>query len=453
MSWKEVSTGNYTRELDNAKLLLKTVAAPFESLNREHWAINFVTTIRFDIQNTEEIITALRSAWVNLRYHHPHIATLLEAKSFTYQVPDENLLQDWLSESFFVHKDESVDEYLLSAPLMRYASLHYFPGDSELVMRIHHWLVDGTGAQHIVNRFFKLLADGHESPTFGEEWKRLPPSLREASDPSPEPSPERQEAAKKLFTQFASKMPSIGLPVKPRQDSPGGTLCSTREYPPTVLDTLLTACRKEGLSLTAALTAAIVVATQETPQESSLAKNYTTFACFDYRPYLGPPYNNVAAWPMGVYMLGLPASLPEGEFLLQAKELQKMYKQPLSRDKVNLHEYYDEYSGMMAAAMSQPLVPGMPLPTTPSLSSFGVMDRRLQARYHGKHQIEIERTALRTDVMMPTIARYQWSWKGKFMISACYNDGYYEKAFVEEFMGRVETILIRELGCDPISRG
>jgi hypothetical protein len=186
------------------------------------------------------------------------------------------------------------------------------------------------------------------------------------------------------------------------------------------------------------------------PQESS-AKNYTTIACFDYRRYLQPPYNDVEAWPMGVYMLGLPASLPRGEFSLQAKELQKVYKQPLGSDEVRTMEYYDEYSSMITAALSQPPPPGMPLPTTPYLSSLGSIDRRVQARYGGKFPVQIEWTAIRTDVMTPSIAMYQWSWQKRFTISACYNEAYYKKTFVNEFMRRVENILFRGLGCPSVS--
>jgi len=46
--------------------------------------------------------------------------------------------------------------------------------------------------------------------------------------------------------------------------------------------------------------------------------------------------------------------------------------------------------------------------------------------------------AFRMDVMMLPIAIYQWSWKGNFLISACYNEAYYTKAFADIFGARVE---------------
>ena len=48
-------------------------------------------------------------------------------------------------------------------------------------MRTHHWLVDGIGALHIANRLFELLASEDEAPGFGNEWKALPPRLKEAN--------------------------------------------------------------------------------------------------------------------------------------------------------------------------------------------------------------------------------------------------------------------------------
>ena len=248
-------------------------------------------------------------------------------------------------------------------------------------------------------------------------------------------------------------MPSIGLPTEISEaTTPGGTLCSTLSYPPPVLETLLSACRERGLGVTAAVHAAIIVATQEIQMsQGSLAKNYTSFACFNYHSYLPPPYNDVKAWPMGVYMLGPPTSLlTPGEFSVLARELQKVYKQALGIVQL---EHYDEYSGMMAAALSQPPPPGIPLSTTPSLSGLGAMDRRIQARYKGKIGVEIERTALRTDVMAPPIAMYQWSWRGRFMVNACYNEVCYRRVFVDGFMKRVETIMFQGLGCEAILRG
>jgi hypothetical protein len=128
MPWKEISKGKYTRPLDNLELLLKEVSARFTELNREHRAINFIAHFHLSFSEHEEIVAALRSAWIALRYHHPHIATVLEDISFRYDVPDAQGLETWLKESFIIHKgSETLDKYLAPAPLMLYASLHYFP--------------------------------------------------------------------------------------------------------------------------------------------------------------------------------------------------------------------------------------------------------------------------------------------------------------------------------------
>jgi hypothetical protein len=219
MPWKEATLGRYIRQLDNAEQLLKTIATPFQELNHEHWAINFVASVQLDTKGMGETISALKPAWIALHYHHPHIAAvLLEDSSITYQVPDEEHLRSWFSESFFVHKDQNVEEYLFAASWMQYSSLHYFPDSSELVMRTHHWLVDGIGALHIANRFFELLASGNDSPTFGNEWTNLPLSLQEANGFSSEISPAGQEEATKMFMDFARNMPSIGFTTKISRD-------------------------------------------------------------------------------------------------------------------------------------------------------------------------------------------------------------------------------------------
>lgn len=446
MPWKELSTNKYTRPLDNAELLLKTVAAPFQALDREYWAINVVARVQLDIESLEKTIAALQSAWVSLRYHHPHIAAILDEATLVYQVPDKKALAAWLSESFFVHPNKKTDDFLHSAPWFEYSSLHYFPDSSEIVMRSHHWLVDGIGALHIMNRFFELLSAGDILLSFGDEWKNLQPGLQEGVGISPDSSPENIAEATNMLMQFAGNMPSIGLPIENSHETPGRTFESRLEYPPAILENLLTACRKESWSITSALHAAIVVATQEMATASPTAKNFTTVACFDYRPYMPDPYNSVRMWPMGVYMLGLPTSLSAADFSTQANALQKFYKQPLARNQFPPLEYYDQYTGLMAAALSQLPTTGMPENTTPYLSAIGSIDRRVQEVYEGKKRVVVECVALRTDILIPPIAMYQWSWQGRFVITACYNEVFYKKEFMDKFLGRVESILFQGLG-------
>jgi hypothetical protein len=312
------------------------------------------------------------------------------------------------------------------------------------VIRIHHWLVDGIGTFHIANRFFELFSTGEAVPAFGNEWKSLPPSLRETVN---DESPTAEEEATNMFMNFAANLPSIGLQIPPQsshQTIPRLALSSRLEFTPERFTAILRACKEYNLSLTPAIHASIVVVTQQMQPPPTTGKNFTTFTMFNYRPYMPVPYNEVSSWPMGNYMLGLPTSLPAADFLTQATALQKVYKQP----EFPPLDRYDQYVAKMAMALSAPPLQGVPMDSTPSLSGLGNADGRLQSLYEGAKgpQVRVEDVELRTSVLTPSIAMYQWSWEGKLMISACYNEAFYEPEFVKFFLSRVEDVLLKGLG-------
>ncbi|KAN0116874.1 hypothetical protein V8E51_002851 [Hyaloscypha variabilis] len=49
------------------------------------------------------------------------------------------------------------------------------------------------------------------------------------------------------------------------------------------------------------------------------------------------------------------------------------------------------------------------------------------------------------DLMGPGFMVYQWSWNGIFFISASYNEGFYDKEYVDRFLATVKGNLFKGL--------
>ncbi|KAL9110640.1 MAG: hypothetical protein Q9227_004817 [Pyrenula ochraceoflavens] len=448
MPWNEVAPGRFQRSLDNLERFLCSMTDIFSDSGREHWAVNIVGRLRFEEISETQLLTALRQAWISTRYHYPLIAATVDGEKHVYQSPSPEQLESWLAESLVIHNDETTEEFLPSAKLTTYSSLHFFPTSSEILMRTHHWQIDGIGALHLLDCFLKLFSAAVSLPEFGEESQRLPPSHSEAVPLPSGLSSQSHDAAQRLLAVNPANVPSIGLETS--SNVPGGTQRSKLTFTPSSLNQLVAACRDSGLSVTSVVHAAVVLATQEMAAISTRNRDFASLAFFNHRPYLHAPYSDSKQWPMGCWMVALPFSLMQNDFLTQARALQKIYKQPLDLDDCPVLQYYDRYVGMAADALLQPLPNDTPTPllTQPQLSSLGVVDGRVQHTYKGKQTITVEEIEPFLDIMSASFLVFQWSWRGKFMINVCYNENYYEKAYVDRFLTKLKVILAKGMKID-----
>ncbi|KAI4866681.1 hypothetical protein F4820DRAFT_239387 [Hypoxylon rubiginosum] len=445
MPWEKVGLRRYERPLDNSENLLKRVADLFTGYNREHWALNVVARLRFGELKDDQLISALRTAWIQTRYRHPFIAATLDGDNHVYVVPDQREVDAWVSESFVVHEDETVQDFMRTAKLAEYSSFHFFPSSFQILMRTHHWQIDGMGAIHLLDRFLDIFSAAEPLPTFGDEWRRLPPAHAEAAPLPTELSEGSQDAARRMAeaSPFSGR-PSIGLEMTPRE--PGGTRFSTLIFDSSTLEAVVKSCREAGFSVASAIHAAMIVATQEMTAESNPATNFVSVAFYDHRAYLQSPYNDTQAWPMGCWMVGLPFSFPHADFVTHAKALQKIYKLPLDLDRCDVLKYYDIYVGKLIEALGQPLPLDALPPTQPQLSSLGVIDGKVQHSYSGNQPVSVDHVEPYLDQMTTSTLVFQWSWRRRSFINVCFNENYYESAYVEKYLARVKVHLLTGLG-------
>ncbi|KAE9374939.1 hypothetical protein N431DRAFT_557134 [Stipitochalara longipes BDJ] len=449
MPWKEVAPGLYERPLDGIENTCRLMRDLFVPLSGGHnWEMNFVSKLRFAAGLSEaDIITGLRSAWIQTRYQHPLIAGLLRGSNHVYEIPkDQAAVDKWLKESFVVHRETTVRDWFRSVGILSYSTVHFFPASSQLVLRLHHWQADGMGALYLLDRYLSYFSSGdHTWPRFGDEAPRLAPAQDEAGPLPPSSEPHVREAAQKLFNEHPALRPSVGLEIKPCP--PAGCASERLSVPSPALDGLLAASKKAGYSLTSAVHAAVIAATYTMAWNETAGRDFTSMNFFNYRPYVQRPYADTKTWATGCWMTATPFTLPPGDFDTYAKSLQLLYHQPLSINEWVHAKHYGTYTAIFADLLSTPLPEGVvpPPQTCPQLSSLGRIDDKVQHEYKGKRGLSVEDVELDMNIMAPGFMVYQWSWKGTFFLSASYNEGFYDREYVQLFLANVKANLFKGL--------
>jgi hypothetical protein len=302
------------------------------------------------------------------------------------------------------------------------------------------------GALHLLDRYLTYFSLGDDTPPrFGDDAPRLAPAQDEAGPLPPSSESHVREAAQKLFNKHPALRPSVGLETKP--GPPAGCASERLAISPPALDDLLAASRKAGYSLTATVHAAVIAATYDMAAKETAGRDFTSMNFFNYRPYVQPPYTDTKTWATGCWMTATPFTLPHGDFDTYAKALQQLYHQPLSINEWIHAKHYGTYTAIFADLLSTPLPEGVvpPPQTCPQLSSLGRVDDRMQHKYKGNRGVSVEDVELDMNIMAPGFMVYQWSWKGILYLSASYNEGFYDKEYVDQFLAKVKGHLFKEL--------
>ena len=167
---------------------------------------------------------------------------------------------------------------------------------------------------------------------------------------------------------------------------------------------------------------------------------------------------------VGLYFSGLPVCVeqvvtqddgagPAG-FDVIARSLDATY----SRDLVNFWKSPDGQAvGLLDLAQpylerttqlfGAPVPEGLPPVQTPDLSSLGKVDSFLQTEYGATNEgkVEVVDFWIGTEMLNRSVQFHTWSWKGEFVLGACFNQSFYEKDFVSGVLDKVVQELQAEL--------
>lgn len=446
MSWKEKFPGHFERPLNSIEHSLKNIGKRDGTFNREQWAVRAYAKFRH-ASSAADTKSALKYAWRTLRYLQPQIAAYLQGDCMVYKAPQTADLESWMEETFLVETVLDIDELLASPRPSSLPTLYYLPKSSEVLFCSSLWRIDAIGATSLLNLLFKYVAEPFQMP-FGNESKNLLPGRDEAAQLPHCVSQEEENAATSLLMEYATNLPSLGLPVE-LVNEVAGDFCRVQiSLSPATTSSVVSACKAKDFTLTTAAHAALVVALQEISSCASSGERYTSWGTFNYRPYVDPDDTNPAINPVTVMLRGLPISFATSNFHENASVLKPFYAQLQNPfNNAALLTILTPYTKKQAAMINQPLPPGVPQPTEPLMVSVGILDRYLPG-IHGHGAVEIIDFWLGTVVLTRQPIFYVWTWQGKMTLSMCYNEKFYTRRFMRSFIGKVVRILRDELAVE-----
>ena len=445
-SWKETATGRFERPFDSIEMFFVALARGTAPINREHYSLNITAQFRTRC-SFEDALRRLKNAWMTMRYDHPEIASRAEGDIKVYEVADALALDRWLQETFVVAADGAkVEDLVASVRPQSLATIHFLPRSWEILIHSSHWRMDGIGGIQFLNNFFRAVARP-ASVKFGDEGRNLTPCRDEAASFTTagigHDESQIDRAATDLLAVLTDNMPSIGLQIDSQAAMPLGTRRLEHRFDTETTSKILSACKAMGFTVTVAVHSAMILATQQLASKETSANKYASWGLFNLRHGLPHPFNDTAVHPTSVNVMGLPLVVSPSTFAQNVVQLRNIYNQSLPTSASStLTPIMIPYSKKIVEMTEQPPRPDIPPLSEPVLSSLGIMDPYLDA-VHG--DVEINDFSLGGEIVTQQIFCHLWTWRGEMVVSACYNEAFYEPRFVQGFLAKLGDILLAEL--------
>ncbi len=440
MAWIEKQHGCFERPFDSMERFHKAYGAVGHRFDREHFSLSAAVQFCFDtaLGDTAE---ALRQTWKTMRFRYPQIAAFAQADTYVYEVPDAAALESWLACTFTVEPSTTTASALQATfKPQKLASLHYLPHSSEILFHTAHWRIDGVGMLQFFDSFFEALA--HPAMVeFGSEHKNLTQALDEAAKVPKQITPEVEQVSTARLMEFLTNLPSIGLPTLPER-TPGATHRLATELDHQTTSAIIARCKAQCISVTAAIHAAVVCATQKLADPARPGTKYTTFTFFDLRKYL-PPESLGGDFALSVYHVGLPATFHPSNFSSNAKELKRIYARPFSTPDENIFTFLPCYVDLVTRMVSQPPPPNTLPATEGNFSSLGLIDKYMKAKYD---KVQIKDFWLGVEMLTPIPMVHAWTRQGKMKFNLSYNDSFFSQDLAQSFLDKVVATLLEGLG-------
>ena len=450
-SWKEIEPGRFERPFDSIEMFFVALARGTAPINREHYSLNIAAKFQAPF-SLEDAVRRFKKAWITMRYNHPEIASRLQGDTKLYEVPNALDLDVWLQETFVVAADTAtVEDLVASFQPQSLATVYFLPHSWEILIHSSHWRMDGIGGIKFLNNFFAAVAKPRPVE-FGDEGRNLTPCRDEAASfiTAGIRCDEGQidQAATDLLATLTDNMPSLGLPTDSKAVMPQGTRRLEHRLNTITTARVVSACRAMNVTVTVSVHSAMIQATQQLASAETVGRKYASWGLFSLRPGLPYPFNDTAAHATSANVMGLPLVISPSTFGENIVQLRDFYKQPLpTSTKSTLAPIMIPYSNKIVELVSQPPHPDAPPLSEPVLSSLGVMDPYLDG-VHG--DIEITDFFLGGEIDTRQVMCHLWTWRGEMVLSACYNEAFYEPQSVRGYLTKTYAILLTELGLGSV---
>jgi NRPS condensation-like uncharacterized protein len=427
---------------DYEQVYLKMSGA-FSHIDKEHWGIHCVCSIKHDASAGTDTHTAIEDAWMHLMVEYPGLGMVPVGLGKRYPRLDEASITSWAQKTFFTTSHLSADDVVAAAGIRDLPSLHYLPASSELVLLIQHWRTDGLGACMLLDRLFEIMVKASTSPGVMEQLEqRMPsPSLESAAGASESDDADLKAYAREYIDNFHKKAVNAGgLPFRGDAHTPPSrpTHCNV-EFSTDVTEAIMSACKHHQISVSAAIHAALARTVFSHLAEPDCQVGYTTIMAVNMRPHLPSPYNS-RKHACQTYVVSITPTVDYNRSFLDAARCLTLDYRSWWTEKFmrSLSWIYKYHLAKLSAPRPVTTVPAKP-PSGVTLSSLGVVEKHLRGDYGPN--LRVEKFRFGVSMMTRQMVLYAWTFKGQLSLSLSYNEAYYSEVMVREVITRVASNL------------
>ena len=465
MSWTQQAEAPnvFSRPFGPNETFIKAVGDTGQSVGLDHWAVNCTAMITPGGIPHQHLTSLMRDAWVHMRFLHPSLAAYPDSSgaNLVYNVPSsEEDLQEWTLQTFTVvsHMD-CADDVIANIGPSALAKLYFVPRTNEIVLHSAHWRTDGIGGFLLMGQFIDLIVnlasdrqsstrtiqDAFQSLAWGQEVKRLTPSVEEAIQAPHPPNELQEQIASELTGSFAHKIGAIGIPYEGDATTrPSGTRSVKLTLDPQTTATIVEAVKARGLTVTAAIHASVASANHQLAVPENKDRHYTSTIRLTLRSYL-PEKFFTPSMGSGLYTTGWMMKVdPSSPWQSLAQEYQKEYRKGYPEDYLLAHK---DYATRLCEFMKSPPPSNAKPPSDVDISSLGVVDT-LVARTYGTAECGLDVMSL--DIGINHVTRqgilFVFTFRGQLNLSLAYNEVYHGREQMLRFVDLVKEDLFKHLG-------
>ncbi|KAH3951847.1 hypothetical protein HBH64_108900 [Parastagonospora nodorum] len=444
LAWRETRPGRWERPqsyLEKMNILTRNVPKAF---GRDNWAKNAVAKLKFD-PSVKDPAEYLRTAWIQVRYNHPEIAAFPHNGNYVYRIGDDVSIALWVSATFSVVEDKTVDELLGRIPRNEQMQCYYLSKTSEVLVWSPHYRVDARGAIFCLNHLIESIANLDFNLVFGGCAKNLTPSMESTLGLQNKPTPEIEAAVKKRMDALKPHRPVLDMTPTISSARPGYSQRYVIKMSSSETTEIISSCANANLAIDVVLHSALI---------NSVAKMVPTT---ESRSFMASFHSN------------LRTLIPEGA---APKYSPISYTSVITTEvkvspKTNFGSYYNELAPVYAKGYAPYLnssslfherlaeelyAPESPKGETenqlqPRFAYLGTVDEQVAKRV-GNGLVEVTDFWLGAETLTMRMMVHTWIWNGELNLSVTFNESYWDRATAATLLDGMRDTLI-ELAREP----
>ncbi|KAF2105853.1 hypothetical protein BDV96DRAFT_591828 [Lophiotrema nucula] len=442
LSWKETRPGRWERPqscLEKINLINRNVD---KAHDKDNWAKNAVAKLEFH-PSLGDPVTALKIAWKQVRYNYPEVAAFPYSGTYMYRIGNPEQVNLWVAATFSVVENTTVDQLLGHIPRNEQMMCYYLRDTSEVLIRSPHYRLDGRGAIFCLNYLVERLVNLNPVLVFGGCAKNLSPSIDDALDIPLQYTPKIEEAASRRLEALKPHHPPLNLTPTVKSNLPGATRRRFLRFSRSETRAVIAGCESERLQLTPTLHAALVTAVAKLTPPSEVRSFMASFNC-DLRFLIQKPVTTKRAPTSCTSVLTTEVEVsPSTNFRSYYAQLAPVYATGYRPYLESTACFHEKVASMYAKgkASSSDTPDGEP---QPRFGPLGVIDEQLLKEVGGG-VVKVRDFWFGGETLTKRKMVHTWIWDGQMVFSCCYNESFWEDAFVEMFLGEIKSTLMSEV--------